>query len=503
MLEPLYGVDQETVLAAEVQSLLADLGKGRVDGVAYDTAWAARLAPRYPGHGFDASLEWLRRNQYDDGTWGAPLVHYHDRFISTLAAIVALREVGGDSRDERRVKRGEDALWRLVGRLGRDDSDTVGFPILSASLAEEARSLGLDVPNAPVRYAAAYKRKVNALLSQPKRQWRANTITFSLEALRTAVGSKDDVLEVNNSVCISPSATAGYLMMYQNESALSYLVNMAQDGAVPGFDAIDIFEILWSLSPLQASGAIEPDMPEVRRLLDRLWQAWSPEIGISYSTHFPITDIDDTAACIALLRWGGYPIEPDAFTYFEMEDHFCTYHSETNPSPSSHLRVLWALRWCEDHPQYQQWTEKALNALYKLDENGSFWWDKWHASPYYVSKLAVAALQNIDAELANSRIKWIIRTQNDDGGWGYMGESTAEETAYCLDALLEWNQAVESIDSSILDEAAAFLKNASSMTHFTPLWISKGLYTPHNIVRSTILSAMYKFNIQFANGVID
>src|SRR5262245_1179202 len=75
----------------QIQSLLESLGEGRVDGVAYDTAWTARLALRYPNEGFDQSLEWLRRHQYTDGTWGTPLTHYHDRYISTLAAIVALQ----------------------------------------------------------------------------------------------------------------------------------------------------------------------------------------------------------------------------------------------------------------------------------------------------------------------------------------------------------------------------------------------------------------------------
>ena len=142
--------------------------------MAYDT-WVARLAPRYPGYGFEGALEWLRRNQYPDGTWGGPLIQYHDRFVSTLAAIVALREVGRDPRDERRVKRGENALWKIVGRLGRDDSDTIGFPIIAAALTREAARVGLDVPLPPIRFAGAYRKKVQALLDSPDRDWCAST----------------------------------------------------------------------------------------------------------------------------------------------------------------------------------------------------------------------------------------------------------------------------------------------------------------------------------------
>ena len=217
-------VGDRAEVESRVQALLESLGEGRVDGVAYDTAWSARLGSRYPGHGFEQNMEWLRRNQYVDGTWGGSLVHYHDRFVSTLAAIVALQEGilegRGQPRDARRVKRGEDALWKVVGKLGRDDSDTVGFPILATSLAEEATELGLEVPNPPIRYAEGYRRKVNALLAQPQRDWRETTLVFSLEALRTAILPDDLIIEKNHSVAVSPSATAGYLLIRSQFFAL-------------------------------------------------------------------------------------------------------------------------------------------------------------------------------------------------------------------------------------------------------------------------------------------
>src|SRR5215216_658206 len=144
MLKSNYTAYEQAALGTGIVSLLKSLGQGYISPVAYDTAWVGRLAKRYPGRGFEKSLEWLRRSQNDDGSWGAQLLHYHDRFASTLAAVVALREAGGEARDERRVKRGEAALWKLVSRLGRDDSDTMGFPIITASLAQDAAELGLD-----------------------------------------------------------------------------------------------------------------------------------------------------------------------------------------------------------------------------------------------------------------------------------------------------------------------------------------------------------------------
>ena len=488
---PLY---EQVSLGSEILALVGNLGNGRISSVAYDTAWVARLSKRYPGYGFEESLEWLRRNQNEDGTWGAPLLHYHDRFASTLAAIVALRETGNGTRDQRRVKRGETALWKLVSRLGRDDSDTVGFPIISSSLAEDAASLGLDVPRPPVRYAAAYKKKVQGLLAQTKHDWRSSPLSFSFEGLWRAVGQDDDVLEENRSVGSSPAATAAYLFSHNHESALHSLQNgMQLDGGVSAFATIDLFEIAWSLCLLRTVGAVYPQQPEVRQLLDYLWQIWSPETGLYYSSLFRVRDLDMTSAGFTLLRWGGYPVEADVFEYFEMDDHFCTYHGESNPSPSAHLRFLLALQACPEHPKQRVWRQKALHALHRFDENGSYWWDKWHASPYYVSNLAIHALYRLDTDLSASRLKWILKTQHDDGGWGYLDRSTPEETAYCLDVLLLWDRMVEPIDPMIITQAATFLSSHSQDQDYTPLWISKGLYTPQHIVQATIWSALFAY----------
>lgn len=483
------------IVQVEIQKLLSSLGAGTVSGVAYDTAWTARLAPHYPNHGFERSLEWLRRHQHPDGSWGAPLVHYHDRFISTLAAIIALRECGNDSRDERRVQHGEKALWRLVGRLGHDDSDTVGFPLLSVALAEEATALGLDVPLPPTRYTAKYRNKIQYLLEQPQRDWRATTLTFSLEGLRYAIRDGDRVLEDNHSVAVSPSATAAYLLAQADDSVLGFMKKVLEidaTGAAPAVGPMDIFEYAWSLSYLKSVGAIEPDYPEVRAALDRLWGVWSSESGVGYSSHYSVPDLDCTVATFTVLQWGGYDVSADVFNRFEKDDHFSTYTNETNPSHSVHVRLLSALRLCEDHPRYPEWIAKVLRLLTNTDANGSFWWDKWHASPYYVNSLAVDVMRGLADDLVASRARWILRTQNDDGGWGYLGASTAEETAYCLQALLLVDRTGDRIESQNLDAAARYLYQQLDCEN-APLYISKTLYTPYKTVRSAILSALFAY----------
>lgn len=484
------------LVTTEIQTLLAQLGKGKTQGTAYDTAWGARLSAHYPNEHFDAAIEWLRRNQNEDGSWGGTLTHYHDRYISTLAAIVALKEVGRHPRDKRRIQRGENALWKLIGRLGRDDSDTVGFPILAASLASEAAALGLDVPHAPIRYAAAYRRKVEHLLMQPRRNWLHTTLSFSFEALRDGATENDDLLETNDSVSVSLSATAAYLMTKRDERALQYLRSVAAEedrGALPAVWPIDIFEIAWSLNYLRAANAIHPDQPEVRKALNFLWAVWRPEAGVSSSSHWRVPEIDDTAACYAVLNWGGYPANESVFNAFEMDDYFWCYQGETNPSLSAHVRLISALRSGPQSPRNQERIQKAVGVLYRLDENGSFWWDKWHASPYYVTSAGLRALHGIADDLAWSRYKWILRTQNENGGWGYYERSTPEETAYCLQALLYWDRNVERVDASRLDAAAAFVSRHMFDPAYVPLWIGKSLYTPYYPVKAAILSALFEY----------
>lgn len=493
-------VEKTASLANSIRSLVeTSLGEGRIEGVAYDTAWIARLVPHYPTAGLDSALEWLRQNQYENGAWGGELVHNHDRFMSTLAAIITLREVGQEARDARRVQRGEDALWKIVGQLNHDDHDTIGFPLLSAALANEAKQLGLDVPHPPARYAAGYQKKVKALLSQPKRNWRGSPISFSLEGLRSAIGPEDEVLNANNSVSTSLAATAAYLMAFDNPATLNYVQTaMAQEGtgAMPALVPIEIFETVWALNHLRIAGAIQPSDPAVQKLLAYLWEAWSPEVGVSHSVYFEVPDVDNTAACFTMLHWGGYPVSADVFKYYEREDHFVCHDAETDPSLSAHIRLLLALRTAPDHPMFETWVTKIVTALQVFDANGSFWTDKWHASAYYVNSFALQALAGISEvtnDLARRRLKWILRTQNDDGGWGYLGQSTPEETAYCLEALLMWDRQIDRIEPSIIDEAATYLFNHMHDVSYTPLWIGKSLYTPHHLVRAAILGTLHLY----------
>ena len=82
----------------------------------------------------------------------------------------------------------------------------------------------------------------------------------------------------------------------------------------------------------------------------------------------------------------------------------------------------------------------------------------------------------------------MIKTQNSDGSWGFY-RTTAEETAYALQALCTWKRAGFKVDDGVIELGLNWLLE-HSQPPFTPLWIGKALYCPELVVQATILSAI-------------
>lgn len=486
----------------QIDRLLAVLGESAMDSVPYDTAWLARLSADYDRPIFHEALEWLRHNQHADGSWGGRVLYYHDRFICTLAAILALHLAGDGREDRQRIEMGERFLWENLGRLHIDAEDTVGFPVLVVALIREARQLGLDVPPHVTHNVAVIEKKLNLLGSDPRR-WRYTTMSFSLEAVppylpdQSAFASTDFILD-NGSVGASPAATAAYLLQtgHLNRASLGYLERVLAeqgDGGLPNITPVEVFETAWAMHQLWTVGALSPDHPRVAELLQMMWERWSPETGISCSEYFPVPDLDDTATAFLLLRWGGYPVSADVFNSYEADTHFLCYPGEASLSLSVNVRALAALQTERAHPQFEAWSQKLSAMVRHYDLNNLLWFDKWHISPYYLTSVAVLALQGVVDDVLPARIRWIMKTQHPDGGWGYYNGSTAEETALCIQALLHWDRHVERVDRDAVDAGIRFLLRNLDYAQYPRLWIGKCLYRPWNIMRATILAALYSY----------
>jgi halimadienyl-diphosphate synthase len=443
----------------------------------------------------EEALEWLRENQLEDGSWGAPAPkYYHDRLICTLAAMTALAR-HNDPKDKPRWERAYDVIANTARCLTSDPAGaTVGFEMIAPTLMTEAQALGTiqqssnGVLDQLTRYRAA---KISSLPGGMVN--RHVTAAFSAEMAGPDglhLLDADNLQESNGSVGLSPSATA-YFALYvrrQSPTALAYLRGVIDNGTVPHFSPYDIFERAWTLWNLSLIGLLSDDLLEAcQPHLDFLQQAWIPGKGLGFSPTYTPNDSDDTSLVYEVLKRFGRDIDLEAVLRYETTGHFRTYMVESNPSISANIHVLGALREAgleAQHPAVQ----KVLAFLRRTQTLGLFWLDKWHTSPYYATAHAIIAAAGLDDNLLEDAIYWILETQNADGSWGYY-MPTAEETAYCLQALVVWKRHGHSVDDDTLKRGAAWLADHAEPP-YPPLWIVKCLYCPVLLVHSAILSAL-------------
>lgn len=485
-------------MADLITKLIDEIGPGHMGSTAYDTAWAARLGDIDWGVSSRA-LSWLAENQLHDGSWGAPApMYYHDRVLCTLAAMIALSYRGRRGSDKVQIENGKLALERIVsgatqGLQADPNGATVGFEMIAPTLTAEAEKLGI-IKRQGERILGRLSRQRAKKLAYLKDNMinRHVTIAFSAEMAGTDGKNMLDIpnlQESNGSVGLSPSATAYFATYIKrcDEPSLKYLRSVAKDdGGMPNVSPFDVFEIAWSLWNL---GMI-PDLVVTSKLkphIEFLSKAWEPRRGVSFATNYSVRDSDDTVITYsALLRFG---IEKDlaSILAYEEKDHFRCFDLEANPSISANIHILDALRQ-SGLSQKNSSIQKIFAFLKKTKGNSAFWVDKWHASAYYPTAHAIIACAGFENELVADSVEWLLQTQNSDGSWGtYV--STAEETAYALQALWVWNEKAAKIPKSVFKNGARWLMEHLAQP-YPPLWIGKCLYNPQLVIRSAVISAL-------------
>jgi halimadienyl-diphosphate synthase len=476
------------------------VGASAINSSAYDTAWIARLGELDTGLAQNA-IEWLRWNQLPDGSWGASWpVYYHDRFVCTLSALVALAKCEVDSADLH-LDKARDSLETSAHRLGFDAAGISGaFEVLVPTLLSEAAGLGLvseynDLVRDLTRVRAAKLRKVSKID-------RNITPAFSIEMVGPSgidLLDVDNLQEENGSVGCSPSATAFFALHVRrgDTSALAYLRDVAanDDGGVPYVAPIDVFEYAWTLRSLALLGAgalDEETLALCEPVLDFLQAAWTPGEGIASVAGLGFKDGDATSCTFDALASFGRAVDIEAVLHYEEHDHFRCYALEPQLSVSTNIHALSALRAAgcgKEHPAVQ----KTLRFLWRTRTKDALWLDKWHLSPYYPTSHAVIAMAGYEDGLASQMggdaVGWIQATQNADGSWGFYGRPTAEETAYVLQALATWKRSGKQVQRHVLENGATWLVDRAELP-YAPMWIGKCLYCPELVVRAAILSAV-------------
>ena len=485
-------------LKSDARQLLNELDQTAMSNTAYDTAWIARVPSAIDSStpAFPEALDWLRRNQYPNGSWGAKIEYYHDLIISTLAAIVALAKQRDGLQDAKAIRRGENYIQQNIQNLHRDPYDTVGFELILPTLLQEAQRLGLVLPYDRCNKYDRMREEKLRLIPSEMFYSREVTTAHSLEFMGSELDldRAGDIQEENGSFGNSPSATAYFLAECQDDPAarryLSEVVNIGGGMAMP-LHPVEIFNQSWVLYNLDLAGLLDELREEAKVHLDSLHRAWDPQRGLGFSHQYSVPDLDDTAVVFKLLRQAGYEVNPSVFNAFERDNHFMCFPYERNPSMGVHVHLLDALRICPDYEHQPRLVDKTLN-FYRTRLRHADWFDKWHASPYYILCHAVIATLGYDNELAREMVNCILRGQRQDGSWGYFGP-TSEETAYCLQALLMYHKQVDPVDRAVTYHAAQYLYDHYQLQEYPLLWIDKCLYTPQQIVRSAILSALWMY----------
>jgi halimadienyl-diphosphate synthase len=479
--------------------LLKEIGPGRMMNTPYDTAWVARLGEIDKSLS-DQAMAWICENQLPDGSWGAlQPCYYHDRVICTLAAMTVLTRRGRRAKDRQQLARGQEALERITGSatqglLGDPGGATIGFEMIAPTLVAEAEALGI-IQRQGERILGRLTRQRAAKLALLDGQMinRFATAAFSAE-MAGPDGMRlldvDNLQESNGSVGNCPSATAYFITHVRpgDAAGLRYLQGVVSKGGAPNVAPFDVFEPAWTLWNLRLTGPLDDELRSLcQPHINFLQAAWKPGKGVGPGADYTPKDSDDTSVTYEVLTHFDRSVDLEAILAYEHEGHFRCFKIESNPSISANIHVLGALRhaglWVQ-HPSIR----KVLGFLRGVRTDEAYWFDKWHASPYYATSHAVIACAGFADELAENAVNWLLTTQNPDGSWGYYGPS-AEETAYCLQALAIWKRTGKPVPKDKLELGAAWLTD-HFRPPYPPLWIGKCLYCPTLVVSSAILSAL-------------
>ena len=474
--------------------LKEEIGPSLITRSAYDTAWVARLGELDEPIG-EQALEWLRAHQLADGSWGASEPrYYHDRLVCTLAAMTALAR-RKEAQDRTRLQRAQSAIETIIKELrAAPAGETVGFEMIVPTLLAEAETLGVIQPSSDGVLDRLVRQRAAKIAALPGGMInRFVTAAFSTEMVGPDGLQLLDVgnlQEANGSVSYNPAATAFFALHVRrlDSAALKYLSRVAINGAVPYVAPIEIFEHAWPLWNLTLANPLDGEtLALCQPHLDFLETAWKPGEGIASADGLTLLDGDDTGLTYEVLARFGRSTDLEGVLYYEEDEHFRCYALEANPSVSTNVHVLGALRQAGlgvQHPSVQ----KILRFLQQTQTTRLFWFDKWHASPYYPTCHAVIACAGYDDDLVDGAAHWILETQNTNGSWGYY-MPTAEETAYCLQALAIWRRHGGQVPGDVMKQGAVWLADRMEPP-YPPLWIGKCLYCPVLVVRSAILSAL-------------
>ena len=480
---------------------------GNVSGSAYATAWAARIRSK-EHHGqpaFPSSLDWIRNNQKDDGSWGNKWpVSYQDAIISTLIAIIVLKQ-WNYYEDIEKIEKAINFVERnSIKLISIQEQDIhVGFELIFMTLIEEVKHFGLWIDEKVYNH---YKYKKNIKMDFIR---KAKTLShnnkypswlFDFEAISDIYDKNtiENIFRDSKTICTSISATCSALYNnYNLPKCYKYIERKvsAGNGFIADLDNLKVFDIVWSYTYLIWVGFDFDLILESERIgyrhLEYLESLIARDNTIGFGDGAPI-DPDTIASTIYVLNHFGKKVPLDGLLKFYSKNYFITYFGETSFSLSTNINILICLKQfkddntiCEIIRTHSEWLK-----TYIIDSDYDFK-DKWMISKYYSMTRAVFAFQDIDDHFVDTCIDILREEQKCDGGWGGFEQSTNIETALVVICLIHYMTKRKLKSQCIyyyLRRAQNYLDNDREIV---PLWIGKGLYSMTSLDKLTVLSAKF------------
>ncbi|XP_047178780.1 ent-copalyl diphosphate synthase, chloroplastic [Vigna umbellata] len=329
-----------------IKSILSSLEDGEITVSAYDTAWVALVkdvngsgAPQFP-----TSLEWIAKNQLEDGSWGdQELFSAHDRIINTLACVIALKSW---NMHPEKCEKGMTFFKENLNKLEDENAEhmPIGFEVAFPSLLDLARELEIDVPeNSPILNKIFAMRNVK--LTRIPREMMHKVPTSLLHSLE---GMSDldwkSLLKLQSqdgSFLFSPSSTAFALMQTKDQNCHGYLNQIVKrfNGGVPNVYPVDLFEHIWVVDRLERLGISRYFQQEIKDCISYVYRYWT-EKGICWARNSDVEDIDDTAMGFRLLRLHGHQVSADVFKHFEKNCEFFCFKGQSTQAVTGMFNLL-------------------------------------------------------------------------------------------------------------------------------------------------------------------
>ncbi|XVF04181.1 hypothetical protein REPUB_Repub05bG0059900 [Reevesia pubescens] len=300
---------------------------------AYDTAWLAMIPNhRCPVPMFNDCLDWVLKNQTEEGYWGECDAHANPTIESlpaTLACVIALKKwnIGNEN-----IKRGLDFVHGNAEKLLGVTYDHFPrwFTIVFPGMIELARKVGLEL-GFPSQLTGLlldiFHKRQRILETEELVDNQYPPLLSYLEALPSSYDISEEDITMNlsgdGSLFQSPSATARAFMATGKEESLSYLqqslTGRCGNGVPPTYPMDEELIKLCVVNQLQRLGLSDHFTHEIEDNLAQLYRNHNKREPLSKPSNINAVvaiQLHKDSLAFRLLRMHGYSVLPCHFCWF-------------------------------------------------------------------------------------------------------------------------------------------------------------------------------------------